>query len=404
MSDDARDGEEVSDEARAEADASRRRDVDPDGPVVARLRRLVRGDVAWPRLLLAGLAAVVILAVVVALATSSAAFGAYNGAWDGAGDFRSALEGDADVTMAQSTTTYADVEANGTVAFVVAPADTYDPADADRVASFVENGGTLVVLENFAAPGNALLVDVGAEARFDGRLLQDERRHAAGPAMPIAAVAPNRTAPGGARSLGLNYATAVEPGAATVVAETSEYAHLGPETADLSAVDLSKYPVATVESVGEGTVYAIGDPSITINAMFDEEDNAAFLTGLAGEGERVLYDVSHADGVPPLWRAILTVRRSGALQALVGLGAIGALALFASGRESAIGRRLRARWRDGGHGELGGPSAASSGARAGLSPAERAALVRDRHPEWSDARVRQAITALNRPAAKGERE
>ncbi|WP_254861471.1 DUF4350 domain-containing protein [Halovivax gelatinilyticus] len=367
-----------------------------DGPVVSWLRRLVRGEVAWPRVLLSGLGVTVVVALVVLLATSTAAFGAYNPGWEGSSDFRSALEAENDVEMAQSTSVYDEGEPDGTVAFVVAPTDHYAGEDAERLARFVDAGGTLVVFENFGTAGNALLTDVGAQARFDGELLRDEREYSVGPAMPVASVEGEHPATEGVEALALNYATAIEPNGATVVAETSPYAYLGPADADLDEVELGSYPVATVESVGDGTVIAVADPSVTINAMFDEEDNAAFLTGLADE--RAIIDVSHAESLPPLWAAVLTVRGSSTLALLVGLGLIGTLAI--AGRNRGMGDRvLRAFW-----GRLRPGGQRPEPEAVGLSPAERAALVRERNPEWSDERVRRSITALNRSEREGERE
>ena len=370
-----------------------------DGPFVAWLGRLVRGEVAWPRVLLVTLSAVLVVAVAVLLATSTAAFGAYNPGWEGGSDFRSAMESETDAEVVQSTAVYDDVDPDSTVAFVVAPDAHYTGDDAQRVAAFVEAGGTLVVLENFGSAGNALLADVGAEARLDGQLLRDEREYGAGPAMPLVPVESDHPATEGVDELALNYATAIEPGEATVLAETSPYAYVGPADTELEDATLGSQPVVTAEPVGDGTVIVVADPSLTINAMYDESDNAAFLAGLAGEGDRVLLDVSQADRVPALWSAVLTLRGSPIGQLLVGLGLLAALAAVGRSRGS-VGRRIRAIGR--GRGAIGRDDPEVDD--PGLSPGERAALVRERHPEWSKNRVQRSITALNRTPEKGERE
>jgi len=164
---------------------------------------------------------------------------------------------------------------------------------------FVAEGGTLVVLENFGTDGNALLSDVGAEARANGQLLRDERHHFRGPTMPVATGVENHTLTAGVTQLTLNYGTAIEPGNATVLVATSDFAYLGPEEDELDNQDeLRSYPVATVENVSEGQVVVVGDPSITINAMYDEPDNAPFVRGLYADADHVVFDRSHGADVP----------------------------------------------------------------------------------------------------------
>ncbi len=354
-----------------------------------------RNGIAWPAVLLAALSVAVLGGLVVAASTSAVAFGLYNPAWDGTSDFREAIDDEGgDVELIEQTSEYEDVQANETVAFVVAPDTSYSEADADRVRQFVEDGGTLVIMENFGEPGAELLTAVGADAQPDGRLVLDNQQYDRGPAMPIATGVENHSRTTGVEQLSLNYATAIEPGNGTVLVSTSEFVYLAEDDDDEidDEDDLTSYPVATTEPVGDGDVVVVGDPSIAINAMYGEPDNAAFLRAQYADTEQVLFDLSHADSVPPLVGTLLAIRGSALLQALIGLLAVGSLAALSRWQlRPAIERRYRA--------VTGSPSIEIDGDSM-ISDADRAAYLRQRHPDWDERRIQRVIAALNRTRSK----
>lgn len=365
------------------------------------------GGTAWPRLLLFALAATVLISFGTAAATSSTAFGPYNPSWDGASDVRQAAETESNVErhLIRDTAMYEELPANGTVAFVITPDEPYEGEDTARMQEFVAEGGTLVVLENFDETGNDLLADVGAEARTDGQLLRDERNHYRGPTMPVATNVENHTLTTGVDRLTLNYATAVEPGNATVLVATSEYAYLGSEDDDLDEQDdLRSYPVATVENVSNGQVIVIGDPSVTINAMYDEPDNAAFVRGLYTDADHVVFDRSHSTEVPPLAAALLVIRDSPLFQLLLGTLGIGLVATISRVRVRSVLAAGRSRLSMRFQATNSSDSRDNEQMQPGLSTAERTAYLRERHPDWDKERIQRVITALNHPRSEREKD
>lgn len=361
----------------------------------------------WSRVLLVALSVTVFAAVLVAGATSTAAFGPYNPAWDGTSDLRQDIETEpgTDSELVRDTERYDAVDPNGTTAFVIAPEESYSAADAERVRQFVEQGGTLVVLENFGASGNELLAAVGADARADGVLLRDERHYYRGPTMPVATDVEPHPLTGDAEQLTLNYASAVEPGEATVLVRTSEYAYRDTNRdGELTDGDqLGPHPVATVEPVGDGQVVAVGDPSIAVNAMVGEPDNAAFLQGAYADSDRVLIDLSHTEELPPLTAAMLTIRETALLQ--VGIGILGIAGIAGVARfgvapiHDRVRRPLARRF-----GRYSSDEALAVDPVADLGDEHRAAVLRERHPDWDDERVQRVIAALNRSGSKREDE
>lgn len=351
-------------------------------------------EIDYPRWLLVGLAVVVGVAVLLAAATSGAAFGLYNPAWDGTSDLRGvAADAGASVTVARNTSAYADVAADGTVAVVLAPESRYRPAEAARLRAFVEAGGTLLVAEDVGPYANPLLARVGADARVDGRILRDEQHHYRGPALPVADGVADHRYTAGAESLTLNHGTAVEPNGARPIVNTSAVAYLdGNANGQLDdAESLGPYPVVTVEAVGAGQVVVVGDPSALINVMLERPGNRAFAAAVFGAHERVLLDVSHAGTLPPAAWALLVLRDTPLLQALLGLAVVGAVGLWARWpswyrRPAWLERAARRfpNWVPVGV-DRGGP---------GLSPEALAAHLRESHPEWDEDRIERVVSTV----------
>ncbi|THE65050.1 DUF4350 domain-containing protein [Salinadaptatus halalkaliphilus] len=381
-----------------------------------------RLEMDWPRALTYALAIAVVATLLIAAATSTAAFGLFNPSWDGATEFRVAVADDpaTDSAVVRDPSAYDAHSPDETTAFVIAPDSTYDPAAADRIAQFVERGGTLVVLDNRGVESNALLEAVGAQARLDGRVVRDERHHEQGPLLPTATTVSDRELADDAERLTLNHATVIDVGTEplaleqapadrgepTTLATTSAFAQLEPRSAehqneaDNSSAPSATYRVATTESVGDGRVVVVADPSITINAMVDRSDNEAFLHALHADTDTVVFDRSHAGDLPPLASALETIRRSPTLQALIGVGSIVAVGVTPSRRV----RRALVAVRDRlaiGSGVLTGVSTDTGVDRshersdAGLSAAEQAGYLRRHHPDWSDDRIEEIIGKFN---------
>jgi hypothetical protein len=346
----------------------------------------------YPRLLLVGLAAAVLLGAVVAGTSSAAAFGVYNDGWDGVSELRGLAETTgAEPEVVTNASRYATVDPNGTVAVVLSPDRAYTDREAARLRAFVRGGGTLVVAEDFGSNGGPLLAAVGAGTRFDGTLLRDERSAWRSPAMPVATEVTNRSETpytDGVASLTLNHGTTLSPGAnATVLVRSSPFSYR--DTNGNDALDpeesLAARPVVAIEPVGRGRVIAVSDPSVFLNAMLEREGNRRFARNLAGSGERVLLDYSHAT-VPPLSAALLAVRSSPVLGfglAAVALSLVGAWGWGWFGRLSGAVRT-----------RLPGNDRRGADRPAGVDAEALTAYVRRRHPDWDEARVRRVVRGV----------
>lgn len=349
-------------------------------------------SLSLPQVLLAAYTTLILIALVYAASTSSAAFGAYNSQWDGAGELRTVAEdAGANVTVGTNVSQYPTTDADGTVAIVLSPAESYAPNERTRIREFVRSGGTLVVAEDYRPQGNALLEAVGAAARFDGRPVYDNRNYYRNASFPEATPAGDYPETAGVETVVLNYGTTVEAGTATTLVNTSDYAYLDTNgNANLDDDErLASRPVVTSESVGDGRVIAVSDPSIFVNAMLERGDNRRFVRNLVADHDTALLDYSHASNVPPIAAVVLAVQRSDALLLLCGVGLVGTLLLF----DRRLDERFRERLR-----EYRGHESDRHLSHEGIEQ-----YLRARHPDWDGAQVKRVTEAVIRQRDERQR-
>ena len=356
-----------------------------------RLRGSIRnqGVIDWPKIVFISLVVTVIVVLSIGSMVSLAAFNPYNPTWEGTSDFRTMVTDAEEPGIIHNADRYDDLSGSETV-FVFAPTEDYDATDAARIAAFLDRGGTLVLLDNFGESGNTLLADLGLDTRFSGDVLQDEQHYDRSPTMPIATGVRNHSLTGGVESVTLNYATALTGIAnESVVITSSRVTYLGPDDADIDDdAELTAYPIVGVESVGDGEVITVGDPSIAVNEMLHRTDNRQFMANLATTGDEVIIDVSHGSPIPPLRFGVLAFRSIPILTVLVGL--IGIIGI------SLLGERRLPRPR------------IPAGVRSRLPPwllpprrvpalddETRRQLLAQEYPDWDPERRERVLAALN---------
>lgn len=353
------------------------------------------------RLVTAGLTVALVAVVVASAVGTGVAFSPANTGWEGTSGLSRVAD---DAGAATGTIVAADgydrLDPAGTTVVVLAPTRGYDPDDVDRVRTFVADGGTLLVAEDFGPHANDLLAGVGATARVDGRLVRDERFSAESPALPVARDVRADRLTEGVDGLTLNYGSVVRPGEATALVSTSPFAYLDADRDGLldDGEPLDAYAVVTAEPVGAGRVIVVSDPSVFVNAMQERSGNRQLVWNLAGDTDRFLVDVTHAESVAPLSAALAALQRDPALQlAVLGAGvALVAAWLVVPSLASAV-RVAQRRWRARRHGAPSSPGSGSeSGSRSpdGLSPTAARQRVSAAHPDWDPERVDRVVEAF----------
>ncbi len=342
---------------------------------------------SYPELFAIAVAASVGLTLIVAATISVGAFGVFTPSWEGTTELRGQAESaEADSVVLENTERYDSEPAEGTLAFVLAPERAYEGEDAERLASFVEDGGTVLVADSSGDHANPLLEEIGATSQVDGDPLRDVRYYHGSPALVIATEVSSHPYLTGVEELTLNHGTTVDSGEATTLVSSSEYSYLDRTgTDELSEGDeIGPFPVVTVEGVGDGQVVVVSDPSVFINAMLEYEGNQAFVTALLQSHDRVIFDASHSGGIPPLAAEIHSVRESPLTQ--VAIGAVLILGIRFRHWQSVF-RRYRpriARLKP----TFGGSP------REEVTEAELRSILSERYPEWEADRRRRLATAV----------
>lgn len=285
---------------------------------------------ATPRALLVALLGAIIIVLVVSASSSAAAFSVFNPSWDGASGVQStATQAGVETRVALSPDVYNDVDPPSTVAVVIGPTTTYTPSELAQIQTFVDQGGTLVVADDFGS-GNHLLRGVGAESRLNGRLLRDPRNHGVTTAMPIASIVANDTSFSAANSVILNHGTVVETETGTVLAQSSSFSYLDRDRdGEIDENEsLESYPVVVRETHGNGRIIVVSDGSVFINAMLEQADadNDAFTRALIADADLVVLDGTQTSSTPPVQTGLITLRSNTSFQAVLilllsGLGA-----------------------------------------------------------------------------------
>jgi len=344
---------------------------------------------SYPKLLLVALVVALVLTAVVLMSMTTAGFSAYNPGWDGTSEFRELADDRSELTVGTTTRHYDTLEADTATAIVMAPESEYDETETDPVRTFVEDGGTLVVADSFGPHGNQLLADVGANARFDGALLRDEQHYFRSPAMPVANNVDSHPTVRNVDGLTLNYGTAIESNGAIPIVTTSSFGYLDRDGSGSLSDDetIGNHSVVTVESVGDGTVIAIGDPSIFINAMIDEPDNRVFANNLVGSSEQVLLDYSHGASNPPLVSAMVTLQNVPTVAAIVGAIAV-IIAAYAGGLYSRSNRR-RSKER-----AVVDEATATEQLPAAVEPEVLPVQLQNKYPNWNSKQINRVVASI----------
>jgi len=239
------------------------------------------------------IALVFILTVVVWFLPTNEDFRADNPFWNGTKDISSSypaspLASLSDLPLSPQGST-----------LILIPYLDFTPAELEQLHTFVTQGGTLVLADDYGF-GNQILEYLGLKARFSGQVLLDPMSNYKNKWFPrISHIIPSSLTIN-TESLILNHATCltdVETGDALALSSVFSFLDLNGNESWDEGEPTGPLPVISRHSLGSGQLILISDPSIFINSMETMESNYDFVQNIAAiTTSRLLIDQSH---LPP---------------------------------------------------------------------------------------------------------
>ncbi len=171
----------------------------------------------------------------------------------------------------------------------------YDAGELIRIKQFVENGGKLIMMDDFGY-GNSFLEYAGITARFDNIPLLDPLFNYKNEYFPRIMDFNSNITDSGVKVVSFNHATALNNvGEPQALAWSSNMSFL--DTNHNSNWDIGEpkgpFVAAAEYRLGEGTIDLVSDPSLIINAMVGSNDNYGFVKYLIysnGTPDNILLD------------------------------------------------------------------------------------------------------------------
>jgi hypothetical protein len=226
-------------------------------------------------------------------------------------------------------------QADSNDTLVCIPYIQYDGLELARLKNFVNNGGTLMVMDDFGY-GNDILAYLGVDCRFSGAPLLDPFFCYKNQWFPeITDFSP--LVGKDVKEVVLNHATGllnIENSLIIARSSSDSYLDLNGDSS-LDEGDLrGPLPVAVKITYGAGTLILVSDPSILVNSMLVKDDNLLFIqsiTGSAVNSGKILVDTSHLVQDPLEITKIKLFGIKGVLsQPYVLLGIVSLVFIFAS--------------------------------------------------------------------------
>jgi len=188
-------------------------------------------------------------------------------------------------------------------AVILIPYNGYTPNELEKINTYVNSGGTLLVMDDYGS-GNQILDSLGVNMHFVGQPLLDPLFDYQTKQLPIITHFTNTSQNANVSSIVFNHATSLSASANdTIIAYSSSFSFI--DANDNQEWDPEEttgaQPVAAYTQLGEGYVIAVSDPSVLINSMIKLDDNQQFITNLVGiqsSHPQIYIDQTHLTNTP----------------------------------------------------------------------------------------------------------
>ena len=229
------------------------------------------------------------LVLIFHLSATGREFSRYNVGWNGTSDFFSSL----DRHTTRDIQTPSDLAGYRTTTLIVISPDREITADdAAAYRDFVARGNTLLLADDFGS-GDAFLRSLGSSIEIQpGNLSSVDRAYADAYMVVVYPVGKGGLVPQNS-SLVLDQAATLTGGDPLLATTFFSWVDTKPDRKLSAGEVLGRYEVMAQETIGNGTLYVLSDPSIFINGMHDQDGsagNAIFLHAIAHAPAPLLVD------------------------------------------------------------------------------------------------------------------
>jgi hypothetical protein len=235
------------------------------------------------------IAVVVAAALIISLSilnSNKEDFSTYNTEWNGASQIKNVAATEGYSTANIFSMSDLSSHHKGTLVMLNPNASVgFTQADIRDIQSFVQNGGSLVLANDFGN-ANAVLSGLGLSdtAHFNGALLSDNVSKGVDQAHPLITDVTSSSLTTGVKTLYFNYGTAlnVSGSSVTVLARSDPTSYLRTATGDNAPIagSTGAKPVLASLNYGQGRIILLSDPSVFINGMVSQADNQQLFTNL----------------------------------------------------------------------------------------------------------------------------
>ncbi len=255
---------------------------------------------------------ILLMSMATPILTTSADFSVYNPGWNGCSDLavRSyesgtftpnlRLDDGQSIDVEQKEITSYDIPPRRSAFIFLGPDKEFSGSDADHLHTFMQEGGTVLLADDFGT-GGSLLNKFNTTSRFLGKPILDlsfEKK----PQFGVAYEINDHQMTKNVSFVLTNKPTGISPGRnATVLMKTSSASWMDSnenEVHDEGEVQ-KEFPLLTIEDYGAGQLILLSDPSIMINSMRERLDNDILVGNMMDfvtEGrDNVVFDESHRD-------------------------------------------------------------------------------------------------------------
>jgi len=246
------------------------------------------GEYRWIAIILIVISLMVISAH---FSQTSLEYSHYNTQWNGTSVFADMVED----MGGEFLYDYKDLnsEANTTL-LIIAPDKKISDDEAGVLREFVHRGGHLFIADETGA-SNGLLHTIGSSMSVVPGNVRSGDMEYNEPALVIAYTKGNATLLNGVETIVLNCPSYISGGEALITSSILSWDDKnGNNTIDQSE-SLSEFPIFVHESIGEGIIFLLSDPSIFINGMNikrGKRDNKQFIQNILTQDKHLIVDQS----------------------------------------------------------------------------------------------------------------